>query len=196
MQRSSSSTRDANTDENRKLVAPSRVTPPTFDAVVNFSRAKGKLDWIFRDQCSAWPARIEATPRLQMHPGGAGAVGVEGGARIEALGLPLGEELLYLLGSDMPGIGLGGREFREEFEDELVFLVGERLPKVSISFRKFSTAFVSGSASSSLSRPDISSPLSLASSSRRFRFCASKASAGGSPVASRKRRPFARHSIR
>ena len=69
---------------------------------------------------------------------------------------------LYVLGSDMPGIGLGGRVFREEFEDGLVFLVGERLPEglyILISFRKFSTALVSGSASSS--RPDISSPVSL-----------------------------------
>jgi len=49
------------TDENRKLVAPGRVKSPTFGAVANFSRAKGKLDLIVRDECSAWPARIGAT---------------------------------------------------------------------------------------------------------------------------------------
>jgi len=57
------------------------------------------------------------------------AVGVESGAWVEALRLPPGEKLLYVLGSDMPGVGLGGRVFGEEFEDGLIFLVGERLAK-------------------------------------------------------------------
>ena len=55
------------------------------------------------------------------------AVRVEGGAGVEALGLAPGEEILDVLGRDMPGIGLGGRVFGEELEDGLVFLVGERL---------------------------------------------------------------------
>jgi hypothetical protein len=43
-------------------------TPPTFDPVL-FSHEKGKMDLIFRDACFAWPAGIEATHQLQMHPG-------------------------------------------------------------------------------------------------------------------------------
>jgi len=57
------------------------------------------------------------------------AVGVEGGARVEALGLAPGQKLLYVLGSDMPCIRLGSRVFGKEFQDGFIFLVGERLAK-------------------------------------------------------------------
>ena len=55
------------------------------------------------------------------------AIGVEGGARVEALGLPPGEELLDVLGRDKPGVGFGCHMFGKKFEDVFVFLVGEGL---------------------------------------------------------------------
>jgi len=48
------------------------------------------------------------------------AVGVERGARVEALGLSPGEERLHVLGRDLPGIGLGGDVVLEEFKYVLV----------------------------------------------------------------------------
>ena len=53
------------------------------------------------------------------------AIGVEGGARVKALRRPPGEKLLYVLGSDIPGVGFGCRMFGEEFEYVFVLLVSE-----------------------------------------------------------------------
>jgi hypothetical protein len=48
------------------------------------------------------------------------AVGIKGGAWVEALRLPPGEKLLYILGSDIPGVGLGSRVFGEKSENVFV----------------------------------------------------------------------------
>jgi len=67
--------------------------------------------------------------------------------------------------------------------------------KVWMSFRKLSMDLSSGSFDSS-SGSLTWRPVSLASSSRRLRFWASSASAGVTPAAARRRRPFSLHSIR
>jgi hypothetical protein len=57
------------------------------------------------------------------------SIGVEGGARVAALRLAPGEKLLYVLGSDIPGIRFWRDMFGKEFENALVFLGGQRLAK-------------------------------------------------------------------
>lgn len=64
-----------------------------------------------------------------------------------------------------------------------------------MSFKNFSTACSSRSSSCTLGKPRSSRLLCRASNSNRFRFCASKASAGVAPAASLKRLPSSRHSI-
>ena len=58
---------------------------------------------------------------MENHP-----IRIKRSARVEALGLSPGKELLNVLGRDKPGVGLGCHVLDEEFEDVFVFLVGER----------------------------------------------------------------------
>ncbi len=57
---------------------------------------------------------------MENHP-----VRIEGGARVETLRPSPSEELLDVLGSDVPCVGFGCQVFGEELEDVFVFLMGE-----------------------------------------------------------------------
>jgi hypothetical protein len=59
---------------------------------------------------------------VENHP-----IRIAGGARVQALRLPPGDQLLDVLERDKPSVGLGCRVLDEEFKDVFVFLVGEGL---------------------------------------------------------------------
>jgi hypothetical protein len=50
---------------------------------------------------------------------------IEGGTGVHSFRLSPGEELLYVLGRDKPGVGFGCYVLNEEFEDVFIFLMGE-----------------------------------------------------------------------
>jgi len=106
------------------------------------------------------------------------SISVESSAEIEPLRFPPGHEILDIVSRDLQCVGLWSYEFSEQLKDVRVLLIGKRLPKsLDVAEELVNGLGDQGRLPVTL-RSFTSKPFWLASSCRRFRFWAFRASAG------------------